>query len=102
LHPSLPPRGHAAGALQIGLPAAAGAVSVTVFSADVSPDPQDAQVLRARSALHGQEYILRPCPRSPVFPGSGSSTLREEPMIRPKRSICAAVPSGIREFPLKN
>src|SRR5258708_368120 len=31
---------------RFGLPAAAGAVSVTVSSADVSPDPQDGQVLR--------------------------------------------------------
>ena len=31
---------------RLGLPAAAGAVSVTVSSADVFPDPQDGQVLR--------------------------------------------------------
>jgi hypothetical protein len=31
---------------RLGLPAAAGAVSVTVSSADVSPDPQDGQALR--------------------------------------------------------
>jgi hypothetical protein len=69
---AMPPRPAAAAMppalYRLGLPAAAGAVSVTVSSADVFPDPQDGQVLRLVV-----RYMVKKSPttlsRSPTFPG---------------------------------